>query len=1011
MQTITRLIRISTLQWIMGVYCIVRGAMVLIVPHQFTILFQPPLEPYTLWIGIGFVTGGVALIAAAARLLPRPLYVAAHLVAGAALLQVVLNAALGGLWSSVMSFTLLACGTAAAGLLPPQRPPGRIDAFALLMALSTALTGVTLLLPLEQLAAPVYAPVRPYLGWYGAAFIASGLLLAGALLHRRTPRPLAQAAHVLLGCTLAMWTIGLGLPSWNSLLYYIGLGVTVAALPWLGPLLARFDPTQLRARLMLILAGSVLLPQIIAVALVTGQEERGAAEQASALQQALAIAIADDMEFRIDRWRVATELLAAYPGLLELPPDRQREVLRGFAGRFPNITVFALFDARGDPIVHSGDPESPPPNNVAALLAAARSSGESVIDLRIDSATAEPELIIGAPVLDADRNVYGMASASVRPGRILAGLGRSAGEIGANVYLVDGRGQVLGHLEGTALQLELDWSDSPPVTALRGSDAPGTLRYTDSRGTQLAGYARVPELGWGVVVEQPLDVALADIRVRRERDFGILSMATIAMLIAGVSIARWLVHPLATLTTAAGRLATGDAEALLPQSPIAEIAGLAGAFGTMRARLSARTAERDTAEAKVRFLAEAGSLLATSLEFETTLRNVAELAVISLAEYAVVDILDEQSGSVRRVAASHAEPALQPLVQALVDYPPELHGGSRIAHVFRTGEPELLAAISEDTLQAIARDDTHLQLLRQLNLASLMTVPLTARGRTFGTISLARSPARPAFEPDDLELAVELARRAALAIDNARLYQAAQEAVGLRDQFLSIASHELKTPLTALLGTVQLLERRLGRSGLLGEREQRSLHTITSQVGRLNRMIATLLDVSRIETGNLTIERAPLDLGELAQRVIRELQPSLDRHTVEYTVDAGELIVEGDEMRLEQVLHNLIGNAAKYSPNGGRIIVRGTRSNGMATISVSDEGIGIPSEALPHLFQRFYRGTNVKQEGIAGMGIGLYVVNEIVRLHDGSISVESTLGQGTTFTVQLPLRVAQPVDT
>src|SRR5690606_33122727 len=114
-----------------------------------------------------------------------------------------------------------------------------------------------------------------------------------------------------------------------------------------------------------------------------------------------------------------------------------------------------------------------------------------------------------------------------------------------------------------------------------------------------------------------------------------------------------------------------------------------------------------------------------------------------------------------------------------------------------TGEPELLAAISEDTLQAIARDDTHLQLLRQLNLASLMTVPLTARGRTFGTISLARSPARPAFEADDLELAVELARRAALAIDNARLYQAAQEAVGLRDQFLSIASHELKTPLTA----------------------------------------------------------------------------------------------------------------------------------------------------------------------------------------------------------------------
>jgi signal transduction histidine kinase len=257
-----------------------------------------------------------------------------------------------------------------------------------------------------------------------------------------------------------------------------------------------------------------------------------------------------------------------------------------------------------------------------------------------------------------------------------------------------------------------------------------------------------------------------------------------------------------------------------------------------------------------------------------------------------------------------------------------------------------------------------------------------------------------------------------VAIDNARLYREAQAAVQLRDQFLSVASHELKNPLTALLGNAQLLQRRAGREGQLNERNQRAIGVIVEQSGRLNKMIAALLDISRIEHGRLSIEHNPVDVDALVRRVVDEIQPTLDRHTVICELSCESLIVSGDELRLEQVLQNLIGNAIKYSPNGGPVVVRVARRSAVASpqpeqlaeqvcISVSDQGIGIPAEALPRLFGRFYRAPNADTDHISGMGIGLYVVNEIVALHGGGVEVESNIGVGSTFTVCLPL-VEQP---
>ncbi len=231
----------------------------------------------------------------------------------------------------------------------------------------------------------------------------------------------------------------------------------------------------------------------------------------------------------------------------------------------------------------------------------------------------------------------------------------------------------------------------------------------------------------------------------------------------------------------------------------------------------------------------------------------------------------------------------------------------------------------------------------------------------------------------------------------------AQEAVRTRDVFLSVASHELKTPLTSLMGQAQLLHRRGLRDGMR-ERDLRSITVIAEQASRLNKMILALLDVSRLETGQLSIERAPLDLAVLARRVVAEVQPTLEKHTVVYNGPDVPSIIEGDELRLEQVLQNLIQNAIKYSPTGGQVTVDVTQRGTTACIAVTDQGLGIPQEALPRLFGRFYRAGNVDARHIAGMGIGLFVVKEIVTLHGGTVEVESTEGRGSTFMVCLPVR-------
>jgi PAS domain S-box-containing protein len=412
---------------------------------------------------------------------------------------------------------------------------------------------------------------------------------------------------------------------------------------------------------------------------------------------------------------------------------------------------------------------------------------------------------------------------------------------------------------------------------------------------------------------------------------------------------------------------------------------------------------RKRMEEAQRFLMEASALLTASLDYQTTLQHVAQLAVPYLADWCTVDILEEDT-QIHRLVVAHEDPVKVEWAHEIQRrYPPDPNAPYGVPQVLRTGQAELYSEVSDALLQAVARDAEHLEILRKLGLTSAMIVPLVARGRTLGAISFVSAESGRRYGPADLALAEDLAHRAALAIDNARLYREAQAAIQARDEFLSIASHELKTPLTALLGHAQVLQRRAMREPTISGRSQRGLATIVEQTLRLNKQITTLLDLSRIQLGQFRIERQPMDLCALVHQVVADLEPTLEHHTVHLTCTAESLIVHGDEACLEQVLQNLIQNAIKYSPQGGSIMIQVERRGAEAWIAVSDEGIGIPEAAQPHLFQRFYRASNAAPHAIKGMGIGLYLVNEIVTRHGGAVEVSSTEGKGSTFTVRLPL--------
>jgi PAS domain S-box-containing protein len=412
------------------------------------------------------------------------------------------------------------------------------------------------------------------------------------------------------------------------------------------------------------------------------------------------------------------------------------------------------------------------------------------------------------------------------------------------------------------------------------------------------------------------------------------------------------------------------------------------------------------------FLADATNVLAGSLDYETTLQHVAGLAVSRLADWCTVSLF-APDGSLRRVAAAHTDASKEPLVRELQErYPEHLARNPEAAAALAQRQSKLYTQVSPDVYERTALDEGHLRLLEALEIRSAMLVPLATGDRVLGAMSFIAAESGRRFTPDDLDLAEELARRCALAVDNALHYRSAQQAITVRDEFLSVAAHELKTPITTLSGFAQLLLRHVYRHGNVDPAKlQHGLETIHQQSQRLAQLVNQLLDVSRLDAGHLVLNRAEIDLAALVRSVVAAVQQTAEKHTL-FVDGYHSLTVHLDAFRLEQVLINLLDNSIKYSPEGGEIRVSvevagpetpdGAADGGTwVRISVRDHGMGIPETDLTRIFDRWYQ---VQRDGLqsSGLGLGLYIARQIVELHGGTIAADSPADGGTRITVSLP---------
>lgn len=395
-------------------------------------------------------------------------------------------------------------------------------------------------------------------------------------------------------------------------------------------------------------------------------------------------------------------------------------------------------------------------------------------------------------------------------------------------------------------------------------------------------------------------------------------------------------------------------------------------------------------------LAKASEVLATSLDYDTTLRNVIELALPVLGDFGFFDVV-EDDGTVRRVARAHDDPETQGILDQTRWVRSERTDINLCA--LSSGYAGLHPDIDDAWMQNIAVSPEHLALLRQLAFRSMLTVPLAYHGKTLGALTLffARSERRHAA--GDVPLAEELARRAAAAVENARLFRESREAIRLRDDFLSIAGHELNTPLAALQLQIQSLKRQVEKEPALGKVGER-LGKTENQVLRLEKLISELLDVSRITGGRLSIEREPMDLAATVRDVAERMAPSAAKASCELVLACPDGVVGSwDRLRIEQVVTNLMSNAIKYGA-GRPIEVVTTRDADVARLTVRDHGIGIAPGDEARIFGRFERAVSERHYG--GFGLGLWISRQIVEAHGGSIRFDRPADVGTRFTVELP---------
>jgi signal transduction histidine kinase/CheY-like chemotaxis protein len=699
---------------------------------------------------------------------------------------------------------------------------------------------------------------------------------------------------------------------------------------------------------------------------------------------------------------------------------------------FQEFETVAVADADGRPIaVHP--PETAGDEPLASVSLADRPFVTEVRRTRVPAVsdvlrgrgpTAEPVIVVAAPVIRFDQ-IRGFAIGSVDLQSVAEVLRLYAPSVDARITLVDRRGVVIA-------------STVPGLVPLTPYAPEGELRALPGgqfhRVPELEGQAAISRWGsssfgrevrigaspvWHLTVELPV-APLQDFLQRRYlQGFGVIFGVCLLALLFGAAVSAWLARPLAKLAEATTglpeRLESGELPAW-PRSRVVEFDSLSRNFRSTAQALEARflevmtassalaersaeleseVAERRRAESALRLLAEAGAALASSLEPRATLERIARSCVPGLANWAVVELAAEGE-SEHRIAVAHEKPDAEQQLRSLAEQAagPLMLDGEKLEEPLQLGDP---------LDWTITRNDALGTLLREMGAAGALLVPLRARGRTLGTLALVRMPGQAAtFEEQEVHLAEELARRAALALDNAQLYAELREADRRKDEFLAMLAHELRNPLSPLATSLGLL-----RSGAASPAiAERALSVMERQLGHIVRLVDDLLDVARITRGRIELHLEALDLTRVVAQTVENLRPRFQDRGQQLTLSLPDepIALRADGTRLDQIVANLLANANKYTPPGGHVHVVVAREGDTGVVRISDDGIGMPPALLHRVFDLFMQSEQALDRSQGGLGIGLTLVRQLVERHGGTVVARSDgLGKGSEFEVRLPV--------
>jgi signal transduction histidine kinase len=418
----------------------------------------------------------------------------------------------------------------------------------------------------------------------------------------------------------------------------------------------------------------------------------------------------------------------------------------------------------------------------------------------------------------------------------------------------------------------------------------------------------------------------------------------------------------------------------------------------LSAKLTEDMEARQRQEERVAFINRASEVLSSSLGVEQTMRNLARLCVPAIGDWCGIDIAT--GDGYERLVVEHSDVTRLQLVRELDRFPPPAEL-DLIAQVIRTGKSQMVEEITDELLTSVASTPEHLGMLKALGLRSTIIAPMVARGRTLGALTVVYGESGRRYTQEDVPFLEDLGRRAAIAIDNARLYEAAESANRAKDEFLATLSHELRTPLTAISGWAHMLQ-----LGMTDETTTRlAVDTILRSAKAQGELIDDLLDLSRVVSGTLHLSIITADLTKIVEDVMVAARPAADAKRLRMELAAQpSVLVRGDDRRLRQIVWNLVTNAVKFTDEGGAVKIALSVRGTMARVDVIDTGRGIDPEFLPYVWDRFRQADSSTSRQHGGLGLGLAVVRHLVELHGGTVHVESAgTGRGATFSVELPL--------